>query len=66
MQLPVNFASFLLLQRFVVRPLQQSNDWLQAEIVERRRVAETLRIQTAALHAAAHGVMICDRARSDP
>lgn len=58
----VTALSFLLLYRFVLRPLEQSNARLQAEIEQRRRIEAALRVQTAALHAAAHSVMITDRA----
>jgi PAS domain S-box-containing protein len=57
----VSTLSFFLLRHFVLHPLAQSNARLQVEVTEHRRTAQELRIQTAALHAAANGVMITDR-----
>ena len=53
--------SFLLLNRFVLQPLERSNLRLEAEVLRRRKIAGELRIQTAALQAAAHGIMITER-----
>ncbi|MCB9161885.1 MAG: PAS domain S-box protein [Caldilineaceae bacterium] len=53
--------SFVLLNHFVLQPLERSNLRLEAEVVQRQKITEELRIQTAALQAAAHGVMITDR-----
>ncbi len=56
----VAILSFVLLQRFVLRPMMQSHARLSAEVAEHNLTANDLRIQTAALQAAAHGVMITD------
>jgi PAS domain S-box-containing protein len=57
----VSILSFVLLRQFVLQPMVQSNERLQVEVTEHRRTAKELHIQTAALQAAANGVMITDQ-----
>ncbi|MCA9891187.1 MAG: PAS domain S-box protein, partial [Anaerolineae bacterium] len=57
----VAMLSFVLVRKLMLLPLAQSNAQLSAENTERRRIAAELHIQTTALRAAAHGVMITER-----
>lgn len=56
----VTLLTFVLLQRFVLSPMTRNNERLQAEVADHEQTAAELKVQTTALEAAAHGVMITD------
>ncbi len=59
--LAVAVFSFFLLQRLVLRPLLESQERLQNEVKAHRHTLGELKLQSTALRAAAHGIMITDR-----